>query len=82
MAQFSGAVKIADLNDFIAPSQSCVVSLKGNKVQIGNDEQVRILYIRKVHRRWYQRVCVGHYRPGADTESTARCRGFFANKNI
>jgi hypothetical protein len=40
MAQFSGAVKIADLNDFIAPSQSCVVSLKGNKLQIGNDEKV------------------------------------------
>jgi hypothetical protein len=31
MAQFSGAVKIGDLNDFIAPSQACVVSLQGQK---------------------------------------------------
>lgn len=29
MAQFSGTVKISDLNDFIAPSQACVVSLQG-----------------------------------------------------
>jgi hypothetical protein len=29
MAQFSGTVKIGDLNDFIAPSQSCVVSVQG-----------------------------------------------------
>jgi hypothetical protein len=28
---FSGAVKIGDLNDFIAPSQACVVSLQGQK---------------------------------------------------
>ena len=27
----SGAVRISDLNDFIAPSQSCVVTLKGQK---------------------------------------------------
>ena len=53
MAQFSGAVKIADLNDFIAPSQSCVVSLKGNKLEIGKDEQVCI-HIRMAQRRWYQ----------------------------
>lgn len=31
MAQFSGAIKIGDLNDFIAPSQACVVSLSGIK---------------------------------------------------
>ena len=31
MAQFSGAVKLADLNDFIAPSQACVVKLDGSK---------------------------------------------------
>jgi hypothetical protein len=29
MAQFSGTVKIGDLNDFIAPSQACVVALQG-----------------------------------------------------
>lgn len=27
MTNFSGAVKLADLNDFIAPSQACVVKL-------------------------------------------------------
>jgi len=32
MAAFSGAVKIGDLNDFIAPSQACVVSLEGGKL--------------------------------------------------
>ena len=31
MAQFSGAVKLADLNDFIAPSQACVVNISGKK---------------------------------------------------
>ena len=31
MAQFSGAVKLADLNDFIAPSQACVVDVDGSK---------------------------------------------------
>ena len=29
MAGFSGAVKLGDLDDFIAPSQSCVVALNG-----------------------------------------------------
>lgn len=40
---FSGAVKIGDLNDFIAPSQACVVSLSGGKlVGVGDgDEAVR-----------------------------------------
>eukprot|EP00850_Spirogloea_muscicola_P012867 SM000085S23217 [mRNA] locus=s85:102393:106718:- [translate_table: standard] len=28
--RFSGALRVADLNDFIAPSQACVVSLKGH----------------------------------------------------
>jgi len=30
---FSGAVKIADLSDFIAPAQSCVVSLSGSRLK-------------------------------------------------
>ena len=42
MAAFSGAIKIGDLNDFIAPSQSCVVSLNGNKI----DAQVDHLEVR------------------------------------
>ena len=29
MTQFSGAVKLGDLNDFIAPSQACIVALEG-----------------------------------------------------
>ena len=38
MAQFSGAVKLADLNDFIAPSQACVVNINGSgKAQLHLD---------------------------------------------
>lgn len=29
MTQFSGAVKLGDLNDFINPSQACIVALEG-----------------------------------------------------
>ncbi len=32
---FSGAVRITDLNDFIAPSQACVVALNGKPSQGG-----------------------------------------------
>ena len=33
-ANFSGAVRLADLaSDFIAPSQACVVSLTGDKLE-------------------------------------------------
>lgn len=38
---FSGAVKIGDLNDFIAPSQACVVSLEGGKLAAASDAEVR-----------------------------------------
>ncbi|BDA43699.1 Cytosolic iron-sulfur assembly component 3 [Coccomyxa sp. Obi] len=41
MAQFSGAVKLADLNDFIAPSQACVVNINGRKegaIQLDSNE--------------------------------------------
>lgn len=38
---FSGAVKIGDLNDFIAPSQACVVSLEGGKLTATEDAEVR-----------------------------------------
>lgn len=31
---FSGTVKIGDLNDFIAPSQACVVNLNGGKIDV------------------------------------------------
>lgn len=39
-AAFSGAVKIGDLNDFIAPSQACVVSLEGGKLAAAADAEV------------------------------------------
>ena len=43
MSSFSGAVKLADLNDFIAPSQACVVNLKDLKEKpIPQDVEVTI----------------------------------------
>ncbi|KAL4434294.1 hypothetical protein ABPG75_000735 [Micractinium tetrahymenae] len=39
---FSGAVKIGDLNDFIAPSQACVVSLQGGKLDPAADAEVQL----------------------------------------
>ena len=45
MAQFSGAVKLADLNDFIGPSQACVVKLDGSKngaVQLDNKAELDV----------------------------------------
>jgi hypothetical protein len=48
MAQFSGAVKIGDLNDFIAPSQACVVSLQGQK-QTANPQAAAAKVCQNVH---------------------------------
>ena len=43
MAQFSGAVKLADLNDFIAPSQACVVTMSGKKIEnLPSDEALAV----------------------------------------
>lgn len=43
MDKFSGAVRLADLNDFIAPSQACVVNLKGsNKLQEEASDDVQL----------------------------------------
>lgn len=39
---FSGAVKIADLSDFIAPAQSCVVSLSGSRLKTDDLDEVII----------------------------------------
>ena len=48
--KFSAALRIGDLNDFIAPSQACIVSLKGLKanankpdseVSVGRSKQVQ-----------------------------------------
>ena len=40
MAAFSGAVSIGELNDFIAPSQACVVNLEGTKLSTLQDNDV------------------------------------------
>jgi hypothetical protein len=36
--QFSGAVKLHNLSDYIAPSQACVVNLKGGKLSADDDD--------------------------------------------
>ena len=38
MSGFSGAVKLGDLDDFINPSQSCVVALNGDKLDLSAAE--------------------------------------------
>jgi hypothetical protein len=38
MAQFSGAVKLNNLSDYIAPSQACVVNLKGGKLSADDED--------------------------------------------
>ena len=44
MSNFSGAIKLADLNDFIAPSQACVVKLEDLKDKpLPQDLQVLIV---------------------------------------
>lgn len=42
MAKFSGAVTVTDLNDFIAPSQACVVNLDGGKLQNASETFVSL----------------------------------------
>ena len=32
--QFSGAIRVSDLNDYIAPSNACIVALNGNKIAL------------------------------------------------
>ena len=38
--KFSAALRIGDLNDFIAPSQACIVSLKGLKANKPDKSEV------------------------------------------
>lgn len=48
MSHFSGAVKLQDLSDFIAPSQACVVKLDGSKkpeLQVDDVGEVRCLQL-------------------------------------
>jgi hypothetical protein len=50
MSNFSGAVKLADLNDFIAPSQACVVNLETLKDKpLVSDFEVRLLLQLEMH---------------------------------
>ena len=42
MAGFSGAVRLADLNDFIAPSQACVVNLEDLKKGSGLSQDFEV----------------------------------------
>jgi hypothetical protein len=44
MSNFSGAIKLADLSDFIAPSQACVVKLDGNKVTLDAGDIAEVLF--------------------------------------
>eukprot|EP00955_Chlamydomonas_euryale_P014633 157146-Chlamydomonas_euryale.AAC.7 len=63
MAQFSGALRITDLNDFIAPSQACVVALDGKRKQQqegGGDEGVgmpRLPLRPQAHQRYADGAC-------------------------
>lgn len=41
--KFSATLRIGDLNDYIAPSQGCVVSLKGLKATSTNKAEVKFL---------------------------------------
>ena len=47
MGSFSGILKLSDLNDFIGPSQACVVNLQGSKLREQDTApQVRRLLVR------------------------------------
>ena len=43
MSKFSSTVKVGDLNDFIAPSQACVVSLQGTKLDAAPPADLQVL---------------------------------------
>lgn len=40
--KFSATLRIGDLNDFIAPSQACIVSLKGLKATTTKPDKVEV----------------------------------------
>ncbi|KAE8637360.1 hypothetical protein CSA_011910 [Cucumis sativus] len=42
--KFSATLRIGDLNDFIAPSQACIVSLKGLKATATKPDKVEVLF--------------------------------------
>ena len=39
--ELSGAVKLRNVSDYIAPNQACVVSLRGGKLSADDDEARR-----------------------------------------
>jgi hypothetical protein len=55
MAQFSGVVKISDVNDFIAPSQACVLNLDGSNGKL----PVRFFYVTLLTRLYDARYLDG-----------------------
>ena len=57
---FSGAVKLGDLNDFIAPSQACVVNLAPNSRLGAVELQVRIFCQLLITLSETQSFCLGH----------------------
>uniref|UniRef100_A0A7N0ZWM7 Iron hydrogenase small subunit domain-containing protein n=1 Tax=Kalanchoe fedtschenkoi TaxID=63787 RepID=A0A7N0ZWM7_KALFE len=45
--KFSPALRISDLNDFIAPSQDCIVSLKGQKPAAAKSDRAEVVISKK-----------------------------------
>jgi hypothetical protein len=46
MATFSGVVRIGDVNDFIVPSQACVLNLDGRQVETAQVRRVALTFTR------------------------------------
>lgn len=61
--KFSASLRIADLNDFIAPSQGCIVSLKGTKppkfdrIEVGEHYQL-VMDLWSIGHGWFYRGSV------------------------
>lgn len=41
---FSGALKLADVSDFIAPSQACVVNLNSGKLDLADADGLQVTF--------------------------------------
>ena len=62
---FSGALKITDLSDFIAPSQACVISLDTVKKEVAIADLVQVCpaYTSDTvcYKAWVYIICSGLY---------------------
>ncbi|RVW87115.1 Protein NAR1 [Vitis vinifera] len=58
--KFSATLRIGDLNDFIAPSQGCVVSLKGLKAAPAKPEKAEVIDVGSV-KLWSFEVVLIHF---------------------